>query len=144
MDIVSGLAAAAQALEIAKQLREFDKSFSDAEFKLKIADLYTALSDTKMALADAREAIQERDAEIRRLKEVQSGKLPIVRKDGFSFGIENGKVNRTPFCPTCEQAGRQLQFSVIHGDTMYCSTCKRVEQRIPAPPPLPTDAGSGA
>ncbi|RWI14450.1 MAG: hypothetical protein EOQ92_28880 [Mesorhizobium sp.] len=68
MDIVGGLAAVGQALDIARQLREFDKSFSDAEFKLKVAELYSALSDTKMALADAREAIQERDSEIRRLK----------------------------------------------------------------------------
>ncbi|RWK90833.1 MAG: hypothetical protein EOR53_30045 [Mesorhizobium sp.] len=40
MDIVVRLAAVGQAFDIARQLREFEKSFSDAEFKLKITELY--------------------------------------------------------------------------------------------------------
>ena len=39
MDMVTGIAPY-QALNIAKQLKEFEREFKDAEFKLKIADLY--------------------------------------------------------------------------------------------------------
>ncbi|TIU30705.1 MAG: hypothetical protein E5W27_00020 [Mesorhizobium sp.] len=113
MDIVGGLAAVGQALDIAKQLREFEKSFADAEFKLKIAELYSALSDTKMALADAREAIQETDSEIKRLKAVADSKVTTVRIGQYNFGINSdGKPSSLPFCPNCEQTqGLQIQIS---------------------------------
>lgn len=139
MDIISGLAAASQALDVAKKLRQFEKSFDEAEFKLQIAELYTALSEVKIALADAKETIAEKDAEIRRLTEIQSGKLPVVRRDGFSFGIENGRVLRMPFCPTCEQAGAQNLLSSPIKGKFYCTACQRFEARIPTPPPLPPE-----
>ncbi|RUU85796.1 hypothetical protein EOB59_30935 [Mesorhizobium sp. M7A.F.Ca.MR.176.00.0.0] len=128
MDIVGGLAAAAQALDIARQLREFDKSFSDAEFKLKIADLYLALSDTKMALADARDALQERDSEIRRLKALAESKVKTVRVGQYNYGINpDGKPASLPFCPTCEQShGLQIQITHSIGGHNLCPKCKGV------------------
>ncbi|WP_299941165.1 hypothetical protein [uncultured Nitratireductor sp.] len=137
MDIISGLAAASQALDVAKKLRQFEKSFDEAEFKLQIAELYTALSEVKIALADAKETIAEKDAEIRRLTEIQLGNLKVVRRDGFPFGVENGKVLPIPFCPTCEQAGTQNLFSSPIKGKFYCSVCHRTEVRIPTAPPPP-------
>ncbi|TIN08737.1 hypothetical protein [Mesorhizobium sp.] len=128
MDIVGGLAAVGQALEIAKQLREFEKSFADAEFKLKIAELYSALSDAKMALADAREAIQERDAEIKRLKVLSVRKVKTIRVRQYNYGINpDGKPASPPFCPTCEQTrGLQIQISHGTGGHNLCPSCKGI------------------
>jgi hypothetical protein len=51
MDIMTGLSAVAQALNVANWLRGIEKEFDAAEFKIKIADLYSALADAKVALA---------------------------------------------------------------------------------------------
>ncbi|RWQ66211.1 MAG: hypothetical protein EOS85_31315 [Mesorhizobium sp.] len=128
MDIVGGLAAVGQALEIARQLREFEKTFTDAEFKLKLAELYSALSDTKMALADAREAIQERDSEIRRLKVLSDSKVKTVRVGQYNYGIKpDGKPSSLPFCPTCEQTqGLQIQISHGLGGHNLCPKCQGI------------------
>ncbi|TIP57028.1 MAG: hypothetical protein E5X56_21845 [Mesorhizobium sp.] len=128
MDIVVRLAAVGQAFDIARQLREFEKSFSDAEFKLKITELYSALSDTKMALADAREAIQERDSEIKRLKVLADSKVRTVRVGQYNYGITpDGKPSSLPFCPTCEQT-QALQIQISHGlgGHNLCPKCKGI------------------
>jgi hypothetical protein len=57
MDIMVGFSAVSQALNIAKQLKEFEKQFDSAEFKLKIAELYSTLADAKIGLVDAKETI---------------------------------------------------------------------------------------
>ena len=64
---MTGLSAVAQAMNIAKGLREIEKGFDAAEFKLKIADLYTALADAKLALADAKTEIESKQAEVEAL-----------------------------------------------------------------------------
>ena len=67
MDIMIGISAVAQALNIANWLRGIEKGFDAAEFKLKIADLYTALADAKLALADAKTEIESKQAEVEAL-----------------------------------------------------------------------------
>ncbi|TPN45327.1 hypothetical protein FJ976_24135 [Mesorhizobium sp. B1-1-9] len=149
MDIVGGLAAVAQALDIAKQLREFDKSFSDAEFKLKIAELYSALSDTKMALADARGAIQDKDTEIRRLKSLADSKVKTVRVGQYNYGIgPDGNAASLPFCPTCEQTrGLQIQLTHSLGGHNQCPSCKGVyngrDTQLPAGFKMPDTSTAG-
>jgi len=62
MDIMTGISAVAQALNIVKSLREVEKGFDAAEFKLKIAELNSTLADAK--LADAKTEIDSKQAEI--------------------------------------------------------------------------------
>lgn len=115
MDLMTGLAAAGQALEIAKKLREFDKELKNAEFKLQIADLYTNLAEVKIALADAQTALQAKDAEIAELKAVKALKMQTVEVGGFNYGIaKDGSVLKKPFCPICEQAGG-FQIPISNG-----------------------------
>lgn len=68
MDLMTGLAAAAQALDITKKLRDLSADLDTATYRAQIAELYTALADVKMALSDAKEAIHERDQKIRKLE----------------------------------------------------------------------------
>lgn len=127
MDIMTGLAAAAQALDIAKNLRELEKGFDQAEFKLRIAELYSALSDAKIALADAKEALAAKDAEIGRLKATQGSKMPVVKYRSYSFGIgPDGKSIGRPFCPVCESRGLQIQ--IVRGSSTqdHCPSCKAI------------------
>ena len=69
MDIIGGLTAAKLALDLAKDLRQIDRSVDEASFKLKLADLTTALADTQVALAEARVQMIDKEAEIRKLIE---------------------------------------------------------------------------
>lgn len=137
MDVMMGLAAASQALDAAKKLRDLEKDFDAATFKMEIANLMVALSDTKIALSEARETIAEKDAEIRRLSTIQASQVRVVKNGGFSFGVDDGIVRRIPFCPTCEQNGKQNQFSEPMSGMFLCPVCHRAESALPFPPSLP-------
>ena len=93
MDIIGGLSAAKIALDLAKDLREIDKSVDEAGFKLKIAELVSAVADTKVALADAKEQIHELQHEIRSLREgdlcpvCREGRLKVTRVTPHEYFI---------------------------------------------------------
>ncbi len=78
-EIVTGLAAANQAVGLVKELREIDRSVDEAGFKLKLADLTQLLADAKIALSEANLALNEKDTKIRQLQEdletAQSGEV---------------------------------------------------------------------
>ena len=86
MDIQGGLAAAASAIGIVKELRDIERSADEATFKLKIAELSAVLADTKLALIDAQ-------VEIRGLKDSLDE-------------MKNGKI-----CPKCRNGRLQLVSS---------------------------------
>jgi chromosome segregation ATPase len=96
MDIITGLAAAAQALDITKKLRDLSADLDTATYRAQIAELYSNLADVKMALSDAREAIHDRDQRIRKLE----GELDASR---------SGDV-----CPRCRTGRMKVTASHAH------------------------------
>lgn len=64
MDVIGGLTAAKLAIDLAKDLRDIDRSVDEAAFKLKLADLTSALADTQVALADAKVRMSDLEAEL--------------------------------------------------------------------------------
>jgi hypothetical protein len=104
-DILTGLAAVGQALDIARALRSFEKQINDSEFKMKIADLHGARADAKMALAEAKTMLADKDEEIVSLKRVQSGKMEVVNYRGYNLGsIAKAKPLR---CPSVASVNRR-------------------------------------
>ena len=104
MDIMTGISALSQALNIAKQLKEFEREFKDAEFKLKIADLYSSLADAKIALADAKIELDAKEAEIERLKRTHRRlEEETVEIRGYRYPKSEGEPMQHPFCPVCQQ-----------------------------------------
>ncbi|PZX11657.1 hypothetical protein [Celeribacter halophilus] len=69
MDILTGLSAATQAIGIAKELRDIDRSVDESSFKLKLAELTDALADTKIALADAKALVAELEVQISEIRD---------------------------------------------------------------------------
>lgn len=136
VDIMTGLAAAGQALDIAKKLKELEKNFDSATFRLEIAELMTALADTKIALAEARATLSEKDAEIARLTAVVENKAPVVFYQGFNFGITpDGQSMGKPFCPACEKTkGTQIQIAELMDEHHQCPICQALYTN---PPKLP-------
>lgn len=113
MDVISGLAAASQALGIARGLRTIEKGYDAATYKAQIADLINSLTDAKIALSDAKDTLAERDKEIARLKanfELKSGLVKGIGDYNF-LANEDGRPVGYPVCPKCENVdGRIIQL----------------------------------
>lgn len=139
MDIMTGLAAIGQGLDAVQKLREIEKNFDAAAFRLEIANLTVALADARVALAEAKEALSAKDEEISSLKKVKSGMLPVVMHRGFHFGIgpDGASIGR-PFCPVCEKtSGAQIQLTGGPGLYDLCPKCKAPYHRRDYPYRLP-------
>ncbi len=126
VDIATGLSMAAQAIGIAKDLREIDKGLDAGEFKAKMADLYSSLADVKMALADAQAELKAKDQELERLRSSFATKEQTTRKDGFSLlTFDDGEPKGDPFCPVCEQKeGRLFHIAHLMGGKSKCPNCE--------------------
>ena len=98
-EIVTGLAAANQAVGLVKELQEIDRSVDEAGFKLKLADLTQLLADAKIALSEANLALNEKDTKIKQLQE----------------DLETAQLGNV--CPKCKIGRRRLE--TIEPQHMY-------------------------
>ena len=129
MDIMIGISAVAQALNIANWLRGIEKGFDAAEFKLKIADLYTALADAKLALADAKTEIESKQGEIEALTAQFQVRTATVEYRGYKYERSpDGKPLGYPFCSVCESNGKMIRTTYGGGvrTEVQCPRCKAV------------------
>ena len=141
MDIGAGIAAATQALGIAKALRTIEKSYDEATYKAQMSELICALSDAKLSLSEAREELAEKDKEIERLKASFEVRESLVKGPGdYKFFTDSdGHPVGFPICPRCEAAdGRIVQLKqdnvIIQAKCPVCSTPYRpVECFLPQP-----------
>ena len=90
MDIIGGLTAARLAVNLAKDLREIDRSVDEATFRLKLAELTSALADAHVALSEAKLELNKKDAETRslsdELRELKEGAIcPKCRKGNLEI-----------------------------------------------------------
>jgi hypothetical protein len=136
MDLMVGFSAVSQALNIAKQLKEFEKQFDSAEFKLKLADLYSTLADAKIALADAKELIDAKDAEITALKKNFQLRSEGVRHNGLLYDKSpSGDPAGHPYCPRCEEIdGVRIKLTYDEGarGNEICPECKAKYRHVTA------------
>ena len=123
MDLMLGLTAASQALEIVQRLRDISKGLDEAETKLQLAELYGKLADVKVALADAKVGLQEKDESIRDLTDRLAFKAELVELDGFKYRKgPDGKPVGKPFCPACEVKYGQF-YQIAFGAVVHDRTC---------------------
>lgn len=143
MDIFAGLAAAGQALDIAKGLRSIEKSYDTVELKMQVVDLIDKLVDVKGALQDARDEIGSLRAEVAASKawsdDLGNYELIDVYHGAMAYmpRLSTETADEAPFflCATCFGHGSKsfLQFKGQdvtktggRGDfsTYGCDTCK--------------------
>lgn len=129
MDIMTGIAALSQALNVAKSLKEFEQSFNDAEYKLKIAELYSSLADAKMALADAKSSIDDKENEIASLKKDFQKRGECIRQNELLYDKgADGRPTGHPYCPRCETIeGKMVKMNFTprgHRGEEFCPHCK--------------------
>lgn len=133
MDIVGGLAAASQALGIAKALRGIEKDYDAATYRAQIAELIDALTDAKLALTDAKGAVAERDEEIKKLRASFDVKAQLVKGEGDYnyFTGEDGKPVGFPVCPGCETNGRIIQLKQAGPPNQaQCPSCEKTYKPV--------------
>jgi hypothetical protein len=129
MDIMTGLSAVAQALNVANWLRGIEKGFDAAEFKIKIADLYSALADAKVSLADAKTEMDSKQAEIDALVAQFQVRAVTVEHEGYKYERgPDGKPVGYPYCPVCESSGRMIRTTYTGKERgeVCCPRCKAV------------------
>ena len=102
MDIITGIAAAKGAIEIANELRSIDKEIDKADLKLRIVALIDSILDTKEALQDAKEREFTLKEEIRSLKETLEDRRRFEDEGGFLYEIaDDGSRIGEPYCNQC-------------------------------------------
>ncbi|WP_075289890.1 hypothetical protein [Pararhizobium arenae] len=128
VDIVAGMGMLAQAIGIAKDIREIDRGLDQGEIKAKMADLYSALADAKMAFADAQGEMKAREEEIARLQEAFKFRSTLAEYHGFKYeAFEDGSPRGRPFCPRCEENHGRFYRLTRFGKgmlNMMCPECK--------------------
>lgn len=145
MDLVGGIAAAGNALGIAKSLRDIDKAYDAAAYRARIADLVDELTNAKLALVDARDELASKDREIAQLKSAANEAKNLVRGDGdYDFFLnEKGERSGFPACPSCLAVGRVIQMKQnISIDAAKCPSCK--EEFRPVTNYIPASENGGA
>jgi hypothetical protein len=133
MDIMTGLSAIGQALNAVKSLREIEKGFDAAEFKLKIAELNSALADAKLALTEAKTEMDTKQAEIEALKTQFQVRANTVEHAGYKYEEgPDGKPLGYPFYPVCESNGKMTRTTHSTGNRyeVYCPRCKAIYRGV--------------
>ena len=131
MNMLGGLTAIKQTLDITKELRSVDARLSDAEYKLRIADLVGGLLEAKEALQDARDERRNLLEQIAELKTKLSERGNFEDENGLLFSLDENKTRiGEPYCNHCYVNTEKL-FRLVHsiwsGANRYdCSHCNFV------------------
>jgi chaperonin cofactor prefoldin len=95
--ITAAITGIRHATEIAKLIREAGPTLAEAEHKLKLAEIIDSLADAKMAIAELKDEAEQKDAELKRLRDALSTKAKF--KHNGVFYVADG--DPAPFCPRC-------------------------------------------
>ena len=131
MDLMIGLSAIKQTLEITKELRSIDDQIVVAEFKLRISDIVEKLVDAKQALVDAQERESDLRKEVSVLRTALALKAKLRDSNGLLYEIdEAGAHLGEPYCNLCFAKDEKLirmrhhSAEVGHEAGYKCDSCK--------------------
>lgn len=126
MELAAGLAAATQAISIAKSIKDADKALDHATLKAKLAEIISELADVKISQVAFIERIHELEAEIARLKLSDADFSNLVEESGYFYRREGNGLIGWPACPTCASNEKRLNFLVQNGgvEKAKCPSCK--------------------
>ena len=127
MDIIGGMNAANQALNMINELRKLDKEMDKADLKLRLVDLADKLLESKQALQDAQQREFDFKAKITQLEAELAERGDFEDEDGLLHELDNDRKRLPgPFCNHCYVKEGKL-FRLIFGSDMRgayrCSNC---------------------
>jgi hypothetical protein len=133
MDIAILLQSITTSITIARAVAEAQTEFDRADLKLKMADVMTTLADAKIALSEIRTELHEKDQEIARLKEAESGRYELVEmpNKALVYAVRDSARGDQPkhyLCPTCFYKGQRLLMErridpPYRLNDIYCREC---------------------
>jgi hypothetical protein len=126
--LVTGtLSALKVAFDVVKNLKDADKAYVEANYKLQLSEVTVTLADARTGIAELKMALLERDQEIRDLKEKQRIKGTIVWDDPYFWIQEKiGGAREGPYCQVCYERDEKLtHLHFRQGDASYwCAVCR--------------------
>ncbi len=108
-------------------IKDIEKDFDKADFKLKIAELSGNLADSHLALIEAQQKIESMSVEISELKKNFENRDELIEINGFEYTRQEGdKPVGTPFCPHCMNYGKRRKLYKTKNATRptHCHECK--------------------
>ncbi len=132
MDIPTALTSVSTALGIVSALRNIEKDFDAASFKLHVADLASQLADAKIALLELQDVMQQKDRELARLKDSFAVKETLVHQGGFDFIPDSdGGIHGYAVCPRCLGVDGRI-MRLVRGvlDGRRIATCPQCKQNF--------------
>lgn len=128
MEITAAVAAASQAITIARAIRDAEKAYDRATLRNQMAEMADKLADLRDALREAHNEVRGRDEEIDRLKAAFTERAELVVGEGdYKFRADaQGNPSGYPMCPACEvRDGRMVQLK-RHGlfHQTKCPACE--------------------
>ncbi|MCZ4271451.1 hypothetical protein [Maritalea porphyrae] len=128
MDVSAVISGISTSLTIVKTIKDIDKNFDAAQYKLQIAELIGNLAETKIAMVELADTLAAQEVEIDRLKQFAVD-IDKLRKYGDNFypnPNEQG-LRQFPYCPHC--IDKKSGFFQLHRDdgprgNCSCRNCK--------------------
>jgi len=141
MDIIAGLAAAKQAVDIARALRDLDNALDQVALKGQIIDLMDKLNEVRGALQDAYDELRERENTIEQLRSSLAIRATTIERNGFRYPESKeapGHPAGYPYCLRCDHVDNRLIPTVNNpkGRGTVCAQCNAIYTngyRIPEP-----------
>jgi hypothetical protein len=130
MDIMTSITAASKAYEGLKQLREAQKAYDEATYKLKIAELANDVLDLRETLIFARDELRSKDEEIARLRASFKTHSDTVERHGYRDRKgADGEPKGHAYCPVCiQKVGMLFVTSSLYehkrGEVQRCPNCR--------------------
>lgn len=132
VSITAALNGLKTAIDIAKGFRDSDVTYEKAEVKLKLAEMMSALADAKMSIADTAEIIENKDKEIKSLREALDAKKGLIRKNELYYETDaSGNVTGDPYCGKCWEIDHEQVHVLMHHYRKHwtCPNCEAVVYR---------------
>jgi len=102
MEPITAFSAISKAINAVKALREFEKKFDAAQYKLQLAELLESLADAKISIVELQDDLRSKESSIEKLRASFQRKSKTIEYDGFSYELNDaGKPYGYPFCNRC-------------------------------------------
>ena len=149
MDIMMGLSAIKQTLDITKDLRDIDDKINVADIKLRLSDIVERLLEAREALYDAKERERELLEKIVQLEAALNKKPRLQDERGLLYEIDESNARKgEPYCNQCyvkeDKLFRMLSTERATGFGYVCSNCKTLIITQKKPPIQPRTPHGGS
>jgi rubrerythrin len=129
VEFTSAIGGLKTAVELVRGVAAADRALNEADLKLKLLGAVNEMVTAQMALVDARQAVEERDAEVERLKEALAikGNVVLVNSAYYLVDEVTGRGAGHWFCMRCYEVENRLRHlaygRTMMGDPVTCPSC---------------------